>query len=223
MVRIKKSPLPEGVIIKSEKDYQSGVVFRLLLDDCYHKCYICEHNELIPPEVEHRVAHRGDDKLKYDWDNIFCSCVYCNRVKNQRKFYDGIIDPVKVDPEKYIELYMEYNEGLQKKIVIVKKLDDVEFVDVTIELLDLVYNNLSTDNKKEAAVHLRNALSREISDFISYINEYLENPEDTVVSDIIRDELSRESNFAGFKRQIIRSKVNEDNNLLQTFREDVVI
>ena len=39
MVKMKKSPLPEGLVIKKEKDYQSGIVFKILLEDCYHKCY----------------------------------------------------------------------------------------------------------------------------------------------------------------------------------------
>jgi len=200
MIKMKKSPLPEGVTIKSAKDYQSGIVFQTLLDDCYHKCYICE-NEPIPPEVEHRVAHRGNLELKYFWDNLFCSCVYCNRVKNQPKFYDGIIDPVRLDPEEYIELHINL-EDLQEKII-VKKIQSGELVDITCELLDLVYNNSSTDNKKEAAVNLRNAVSRDISDFISYIDEYLKNPSD-IAAEVINDEISRESKFTAFKRQIIR-------------------
>ena len=218
MVKMKKSPLPDGVDIKSEKDYQGSAVFSLLLDDCYHKCYICE-NKPIPPEVEHRVAHRGNEKLKYDWNNLFCSCVHCNRVKNQPKFYGGIIDPVQTDPEEYIELRLEYTEDLREKIVIVKKVKDDELVDITVELLDLVYNNYSTDNKKEAAVHLRNAVSNDISDFLSYISEYLENPDDTAVCGVIIDELSRESEFAGFKRQIIRSKIIDGDELFLVFRE----
>lgn len=168
MVKMKKSPLPEGVVIKSEKDYQNGIVFQILLDDCYHKCYICEHKP-IPPEVEHRLSHKGDEGLKYKWKNLLYSCVYCNRVKNQPKFYFGILDPTQIDPEEYIELHMEYNEDLRERIIIVKKGKDDELVDITVELLDLVYNNFSTDNKKEASVNLRNAVSKDISLFMTYI------------------------------------------------------
>ena len=64
MVKLNKTPLPEGSIV-SEQDYQGGKVFKILLSDCYHKCYICEHRP-IPPEVEHRVAHKGNEKLKFD-------------------------------------------------------------------------------------------------------------------------------------------------------------
>jgi len=205
MVKMKKSPLPEGVVIKSPKDYQGGIVFQLLLDDCYHKCYICEHKP-IPLEVEHRVAHRGDEKLRYDWNNLFCACVHCNRIKNQPKFYGGIIDPTQTDPEEYIELHMDYNEDLREKIVIVKKVKDNELVDVTVELLDLVYNNFSTDNRKESSFNLRNSVSKDISMFMFYIGEYLKNPDDTAACEVIMDEISRMSEFAAFKRQIIRDK-----------------
>ena len=215
---MKKSPLPDGVVIKSEKDYQSGTVFQILLDDCYHKCYICEHKP-IPPEVEHRLTHKGNEDLKYDWNNLLYSCVYCNRVKNQQKFYGGIIDPTQTDPEEYIELRMEYNEDLREKIVIVKKVKDDKLVDITVELLDLVYNNFSTDNKKEASVNLRNAVSKDISMFMIYIDKYMKNPDDTTACEVIKDEISRESEFAGFKRQIIRSKVNDGDELFEVFRE----
>ena len=214
MVKMKKSLLPEGVVIKSPKDYQDGVVFRILLDDCYHKCYICEHKP-IPPEVEHILTHKGDEKLKYAWENLLYSCVYCNRVKNQPKFYDGILDPTKTDPEEYIELCMEYNEDLREKIVIVKKVKDDHLVDITVDLLDLVYNNFSTDNKREASVNLRNIVSKDIATFMSYINIYLQNPDNVIACEIINDEISRESEFAAFKRQIIRN--NKD--LFEVFKE----
>ena len=218
MVKIKKSPLPDGVYIKSEKDYQGGIVFQLLLDDCYHKCYICEHKP-IPPEVEHILTHKGDKNLQYDWNNLFYSCVYCNRVKNQPKFYGGIIDPTQTDPEDYIEIHMEYDEYLREKIVIVNKVKDDDLIDTTVELLDLVYNNFSTDNKREASGNLRNAISKDITMFMIYIEKYLKNPDDTIAYEVIKEEISRKSEFAGFKRQIIRDKINMNNELFEVFRQ----
>jgi len=211
---MKKSPLPEGMVIKSEKDYQSGIVFQILINDCYHKCYICEHKP-IPPEVEHILTHKSDEKLKYKWENLLYSCVYCNRVKNNPKYYDGILDPTEIDPEEYIEIRMEYNEDLREKIVIVKKVKDDSLVDITVELLDSVYNNSSTDNKREASVNLRNIVSKDIAMFMNYINIYLHNPENKIVGEIITEEISRESEFAGFKRQIIKN----NKELFEIFKE----
>ena len=117
MIKLKKTDLPDGLTITSDNDYRSGEIFKILLHDCYHKCYICEQKP-IPPEVEHRLTHKGDEALKYDWYNIFYSCRYCNKVKNQKKFYDGIIDPTKIDPEDYIELRLDYNETPFNKFLI---------------------------------------------------------------------------------------------------------
>jgi hypothetical protein len=140
-------------------------------------------------------------------------------VKNQPKFYGGIIDPIQTDPEEYIELHMAYNEDLREKIVIVKKVKDDELVDITVELLDLVYNNFSTDNKREASVNLRNSISKDISMFMIYINKYLKNPDDRMAYEVINDEISRESEFAGFKRQIIRNKITDGDELFQVFKK----
>ena len=212
MVKLNKTPLREGLTIKSENDYRRGEIFHTLLDDCYHKCYICEHKP-IPPEVEHRLTHKGDESLKYDWNNIFYSCRYCNKVKNQKKFYNGIIDPTKTDPEEYIGLYMDY-ENLREKVVFVKKVKDDELVDITVDLLDLIHNNTSTDINREAAFNLRNRISDQLNKFMIYIKQYQEEP-NTGDYDNIMEEISIDSEFAAFKRQIIR----DNEKLFQVFKE----
>ena len=201
MVKLNKTPLRDGLTINSERDYQSGEIFKILVADCNHKCYICEHKP-IPPEVEHRLTHRGDEKLKYCWHNIFYSCRYCNKVKNQRRFYSGIINPLEVDPEDFIELRMDY-ENLREKVVVVKKIKNDKLVDITVELLNLVYNNISTDNNRESAFNLRNRISDQLNVFLMYIKQYKE--EQSIGDyDNIASEISVESEFAAFKRQIIK-------------------
>jgi len=70
MVKIFKRPLPDGFPIRSERDLRSDTVFERLLVDCRGKCYICEDSTATTLQVEHRAPHRGDKKLKYDWDNL---------------------------------------------------------------------------------------------------------------------------------------------------------
>ena len=201
MIKLKKSVLRDGLAIKNDNDYRSGEIFRVLLEDCHHKCYICEIKP-IPPEVEHRLTHKGDEELKYDWNNIFYSCRYCNKVKNQRKYYSGIIDPTKVDPEEYIDLHMDYNE-LRERVVVVKKIKNDELVDITVELLDTVYNNDSTDINREAASNLRNRISDQLNIFLMYIRQYKEEQSIGDFDNIV-EEISRSSEFAAFKRKIVR-------------------
>jgi len=204
MVRLIKSMLPEGIKIKRPEDYQTGRVFQTLCDDCYGKCYICEHKP-IPPVVEHLVAHKGNPDLKYCWNNMFLACVYCNIVKNKRVFDRDIINPAEIDPEEFISLELQF-EGL-KEVVIVKPINDAESevsIDRTIELLDAVYNNTSDrDGQKVSSANLKNMLSKNMRDFYLLIENY-KAEHDSGSYENISSEISRSSEFAAFKRMVVR-------------------
>ncbi len=51
--------------------------------DFLNKCYICE-NQGIFWKIEHFKPHKNgkDLDLKYDWNNLFYSCGYCNSKKS---------------------------------------------------------------------------------------------------------------------------------------------
>ena len=205
MVKLNKSELPDGVAIKCPNDYQTGPVFQLLHKDCYGKCYICEH---IPIQyvVEHIVAHRGNIDLKYSWSNLLLACSYCNNVKNRAEFYDGIINPTETDPEDVISLELSF-DGLRKKVIVTARnqAENKMLVDKTAKLLDMVYNNSSVrDNQKYSSANLRNKLSRSIRDFHILVGNYKVGRDDSNYNCII-DEISRESEFAAFKRMIVRT------------------
>ncbi|MCL2060638.1 MAG: hypothetical protein FWH01_16560 [Oscillospiraceae bacterium] len=205
MVKLCKSELPDGITIKSPDDYQTGAVFQILNEDCYGKCYICEHIP-IPPVVEHLVAHRGNPDLRFSWHNLFLACSYCNSVKNSAEFYDGIINPTKTDPEDIFTLELSFG-GLKEKVIvkIINQAENNELVNKTVKLLNLVYNNSSVrDNKKVSSANLKNRLSRNLRDFYILISNYKAERDDVNYSNII-DELSRKSEFAAFKRMIVRS------------------
>lgn len=52
------------------------------LKDIFHgKCYLCEQDDLIDPEIEHLIPHEGDETLKYKWTNLYLSCGRCNSIK----------------------------------------------------------------------------------------------------------------------------------------------
>jgi hypothetical protein len=74
MIKINKSLLPKSVEIKQEEDYRDGIIFELIRKDCFDKCYICEDKDITTLNVEHRIPHKNDKKLKYDWNNLFLSC-----------------------------------------------------------------------------------------------------------------------------------------------------
>ena len=76
MVKLNKSPLPDNIEIKTEENYRSDPVFSIIKNDCNNKCYICEEKEPTGLQVEHRIAHKGDEALKYDWSNLLLSCYH---------------------------------------------------------------------------------------------------------------------------------------------------
>jgi hypothetical protein len=200
MIKLTKRPLPDGVTIKRENDYRSGVVFKMLTDDFFDKCYICEDNLHKDANVEHIIPHRGDKALQYDWDNLFLACSYCNNVKGDD--YIGIINPLEVDPEELFELSLNVDDELREKVVI-HKIKGGKDVDITICLLDAVYNGAKTDMKNYARLQLLSKLSNELIWFYEKFNEYKDNP-DSVNREVLVSLTSDASPFAMFKRGIMR-------------------
>ncbi|MDR1380805.1 MAG: HNH endonuclease [Tannerella sp.] len=62
------------------KDYRTEETVKALKTMFYGKCYLCE-DEVRDPVVEHFIAHKGNDSLKYDWNNLFYTCPRCNSIK----------------------------------------------------------------------------------------------------------------------------------------------
>lgn len=67
---------------ENKTDYKSEDVLKKLNFMFHGKCYICETKNLQSPRVEHRVPHRGNVNLKFDWNNLFLSCERCNSIKS---------------------------------------------------------------------------------------------------------------------------------------------
>ncbi|MCL2045282.1 MAG: HNH endonuclease [Oscillospiraceae bacterium] len=205
MVKLKKSVLPEGTKINNKNDYQTGIVFQTLYKDCYEKCYICEHKKPLPPVVEHIIAHKGNRDLMLNWSNLLLACSYCNTVKNKREFNEGIINPVEIDPEDYILFELSFDE-FTESVGISHKGDSTDNLlsDKTVKLLNQVYNNTSKrDGQKVSSATLRDFLTRVMRDFYVLVDNY-KTEQDTGNYQVIIDEISRSSEFAAFKRQIVR-------------------
>lgn len=199
MIGMRKSPLPPGVTIKSENDYRRDPVYALLRADCHDKCYICEQS-LTSAHVEHIIPHKGDDALKYNWNNILLSCGHCNGTKLAH--YDGIIDPTKVDPEKLIKQTWDADSDITETIVI-QKIAGGSDVDITVDLLNAVYNKPKTPTKKLECQCLKNLISNEISWLYQKIDEYKADQNDNTER-ALEQMLADSSPFAAFKRDIIR-------------------
>jgi hypothetical protein len=145
------------------------------------------------------VPHRGNSLLKYDWSNLFLACGHCNNIKLDN--YDAILDPTACDPEEFISLSLNHNELVEVVLVEASTID--ESVAQTATLLRYVYNGGTTDIKEIESANLRNSLSECIRKFNQYIKDYKDEP-DIGYDAIISKEISRSSDFAAFKRKIIR-------------------
>jgi hypothetical protein len=215
MVKLRKSPLPAGVEVKSELDYRTDPVFSIIKDDCCNKCYICEDKGATSLEVEHRVSQSSNPSRKYDWNNLFLSCRHCNRVKGGQ--YNDILDCTQVDPEDYIALSLE--TGFYEKVVIAKK-GETNGVDETINLLNKVYNGETTVILKAECENLRNRVLSELQLFQQMIDGYQEEHDMKLRQAFYRkiiESLKPSSNFAAFKRGIIRNNTT----LLELFGEAI--
>jgi hypothetical protein len=203
MVKLYKSDLPISVKIRTKSDYRRDPVFSTIRDDCCNKCYICEEKGATSLEVEHRVSQSFDPSRKYDWNNLLLSCRHCNRIKGGQ--YNNILDCTRVDPEDYISLSLE--TGLYEKVAIVKK-SETDGVDETIELLEKVYNGESTALSKAECENLRKQVLAEVQLFQELLDGYQEEYESGLKLAFCRKitgSLGRSSNFAAFKRGIIRN------------------
>ena len=202
MIRLNKSPLPEGVQIKSEQDYRNDPVFSILKNDCHNKCYICEDKEPTGLQVEHRVAPKGSDTLKYDWNNLLLACYHCNHIKSD--IYNNILDCTKVDPENYIAISMLLFPIEKVSIVILQNSDESQ---ETAALLELIYNGKKTVILDAECENLRNRVLKELINFQQKLIEYNDEPDSWVKSGFrisILKMIDRSSAFAAFKRGLIK-------------------
>ena len=66
------------------RSYNTEHVNQALQEVFHGKCYICENKEATSYQIEHLIPHRGDKKLKYDWNNLFWVCAHCNNIKSDK-------------------------------------------------------------------------------------------------------------------------------------------
>ena len=60
---------------------------RIAMLNQHYLCQICHDNGVIVPakDVDHIVAHRGNEELFYDMSNLQCLCHQCHSIKTQQE------------------------------------------------------------------------------------------------------------------------------------------
>lgn len=207
MIYVEKSqPAPESLAAEKAKkrgSYLCRDVLERLEADFKGKCYLCESKELTSINVEHLVPHRGDQDLKFDWNNMLFSCSHCNNTKLD-KYLNLLNCTVQADR---VETRIHYRmEPFPKERVQVVAQDSDPRTIETRDLLDAVYNGTTTLKRMESAA-LRNMLLREIQAFHGLVSKYGEAEEADYRNELrarIESALDSGAAFAAFKRWIVR-------------------
>jgi len=131
MIQLQKTTTaPASLAAKTR--YDGDDVKALLAQDHYNKCYICERKLTTDFQVEHLHSQEHYPDEKYNWDNLFFVCSYCNGRKSAN--FDGIANPTK--------------EAIEEKIVQTLNYDKADFatddtseaIQQTIVLLNNIFN-----------------------------------------------------------------------------------
>ena len=188
--------------------YNIEAVLTALKNDSHGKCYICELKNPSSIEIEHFVSHKGDNDLKFSWNNLFFSCRHCNNSKGAVVFDDILNCSVLADDI----------EGSIKFILnpIPKELPSFEALNTsnrtlnTIDLLNKVYVG-QTPQKKLEASGLRMLLLNDVLNFHVLLRDH-DQTENVDLKEFYRlkivAELESKSAFTAFKRRIVKDNVN---------------
>lgn len=193
--------------IKANGKSNTDAVVKALQEVFHGKCYLCEDKHSTVWEVEHLIPHGGDVNLKFDWHNLFWACGHCNHIKGSK--YKPILDCTKVPVDEVISFRQNGDFGTEETLQF-EKIDSVEdcrAIQVTCALLHRIYYG-ETAQEKVGAKILRHGVRDELTKFKSYISDYHEalgeDKKDLFAT--IRSKLKSNSEFAAFKRWIVRDK-----------------
>lgn len=217
MVKIERSfPAPASLEIEARKksggSYSEPDVVRQLKEDFHNKCYICEIKDLQDPEIEHLLPHKNGKYAErmFDWNNLFWACGHCNKVKNQAKYDEGIIDCCRQDPEELISFRLQGANVL----VEAKNQDDARAV-LTAALVQEVFHLRNTAMRDYKRTMRFQKLNREMNILYDNLEEIKKNPESKIVMRKLKALLRKESGFAAFKRNYVRENAGRFPQLLQ--------
>lgn len=205
----KSQPAPENLEIEKRKtsgNYNCKGVLERLKSDFKNKCYICETKEPDTINTEHFIPHKGNNDLKFSWDNLFYCCGHCNNTKLSKDKYNEILNCTDRNDEvdRKIEYYIN---PFPKEKVVLTALENTTRVNNTMDLLLSVYNG-TTELKTIESANIRSKLLKEIRQFQDLLFEYFDdsyeqNERDKLKQGIIKH-LRSSTPYTAFKLWIIR-------------------
>jgi uncharacterized protein (TIGR02646 family) len=196
MIRVFKSPeIPSTLQNVDCSKYDGQDVQDALVIDQHCKCYLCEQYAGKSFQVEHLKPKAKEyfPELKFDWNNLFLVCSYCNGRK-PNSF--TILDPTKSNVEELIE------QRLEEKKLIFKSLDINPQVEQTISLLSKLFNG-EKGIRDVKCQQLFKDIEREINFFFKLLLDYKNNPTNENRK-TLTDCLNIDKEFLGFKYWIMK-------------------
>ena len=195
MIQLQKTTTAPASLATKNK-YDGEDVKALLAKDHYDKCYICERQLTTDFQVEHLHSQEHYPDEKYNWDNLFFVCSYCNGKKSAN--FDGIVNPTK--------------EAIEEKIVQTLNYDKADFdtndtsaaIQQTIVLLNRIFNGKQSNLRDFNEKAFFRDFSTRMSFFEQAVYDYLSAPTPET-KEVIRELLSIEQEFLGFKYWIIKN------------------
>ncbi|WP_455000563.1 HNH endonuclease [Capnocytophaga leadbetteri] len=195
MIQLQKTTTAPASLATKNK-YDGEDVKALLAKDHYDKCYICERQLTTDFQVEHLHSQEHYPDEKYNWENLFFVCSYCNGKKSAN--FDGIVNPTK--------------EAIEEKIVQTLNYDKADFatddsseaIQQTIVLLNRIFNGKNSIRKKIKEENFFKEFLSKMNNFEKAVNDYLSAPTPET-KEVIRELLSIEQEFLGFKYWIIKN------------------
>jgi hypothetical protein len=210
MIYIQKTmPAPDCLALEKAKAHGTynceGVLAQNKID-FKNKCYICEDKEPHAINTEHFVPHRGNNDLKFDWENLFFCCSHCNNTKLAIAKYDEILNCTIETDDVEVNIKYNINPFPMEKAVILAVTNNQKTLN-TVDLLLEVYNG-TTPLKKIESANLRSKLLKEIRDFQTLLFEFYDDSYNAEEKEEIKNKIIRQlrptSNFTAFKKWIIK-------------------
>ncbi|WP_277011123.1 HNH endonuclease [Capnocytophaga granulosa] len=209
MIQLQKTTTAPASLATKNK-YDGEDVKALLAKDHYHKCYICERQLTTDFQVEHLHSQKYYPNEKYDWENLFFACSYCNTKKSSH--FDGIVNPTKEAIEEKIVQTLNYSENKADFI----PNNTSKAIQQTIELLNRIFNGKNRMRDFKEKCFFNEFLSK-MNKFEQAVYDYLSAPTPET-KQVIRELLSIKEEFLGFKYWIIK----DNPTLLAEFSDDIV-
>lgn len=196
MIKVRKSDVvPPSLLVPNCRNHNGQDVQQTLLDDSDKKCYLCEQYVNKTFQIEHHKGQANFPHLKYEWTNLFMSCVYCNGRKSAG--YD-LLDPIANNIEQLITHRLILN---QKNVSFTADPLNSQAVS-TIALLTKLFNG-KNGLRDVKCKELYEDLQREYVKFLEFLLDYKQDS-NLINKQRIIDSLLITKEFLAFKYWVIK-------------------